>query len=45
MSFPLIAVSGGSSLAVVHGLLIAVDFLVEHRLLGMQVSVAVAHGL
>ena len=45
MSFSLIAMSGGSSLAVVYGLLIAADFLVRHRLLGMCVSVAAAHGL
>ena len=45
VSFSLIAMSGGSSLAVVYGLLIAADFLVRHRLLGMCVSVAAAHGL
>ena len=38
-------VSGGYSLVVVCGLLIAVASLVEHRFWGMQASVVVAHGL
>ena len=38
--------SRGCSLAVVHGLLIAVAFLIaEHRLYGSQASVVATHGL
>ena len=43
--FSLVVERGGYSLVVVHGLLSAVAFVVEHGLWVAQASVAVAHGL
>jgi len=45
VGFSLFVVSGGYSPVAVHGLLIAMASLVEHRLCGSQASVAEAHGL
>ena len=45
LGLSLVAARRGCSVAVVHGLLIAVASLVEHGLWGTQASVVVAHGL